>query len=251
MKRLERGYFTVKDFIKNHRTKEHVAMLEKTLEVYKREDAKYLNKHLVGYIEFLLNEKKPTASGYADFTEEQIVNLYYNGDFREHISYIYSVFATELEFNKKYGYSNPSDEVIDFWKNTYKYFENFAKEQNDKQFELHFAKKLFDKQPWKSDSYLGLSLELAELFSNSKDKKLAEYSMRIYSDCVGRIKDFDLRYTLLQKATKTSKTYKIDFDSSLNSAKADVDKIIAERKAAAEKRKAELEAKKTKAKTNK
>lgn len=134
MKRLERGCFTVKDFIKNHRTKEHVAMLKKTLEVYKREDAKYLNKHLVGYIEFLLNEKKPTASGYADFTEEQIVNLYYNGDFREHISYIYSVFATELEFNKKYGYSNPSDEVIDFWKNTYKYFENFAKEQNDKKY---------------------------------------------------------------------------------------------------------------------
>ena len=44
MKRLERGRFTVKDFIKNHRTKEHVAMLEKTLEVYKREDAKYSNK---------------------------------------------------------------------------------------------------------------------------------------------------------------------------------------------------------------
>ena len=141
------------------------------------------------------------------------------------------------------------DKIPDFallWK-----LSKLAKEQNDKQFELHFAKKLFDKQPWKSDSYLGLSLELADLFSNSKDKKLAEYSMRIYSDCVGRIKDFDLRYTLLQKATKTSKTYKIDFDSSLNSAKADVDKIIAERKAAAEKRKAELEAKKTKAKTNK
>jgi hypothetical protein len=56
MKRLERGRFTVKDFIKNHRTKEHVAMLEKTLEVYKREDAKFINQHIVGYIEFLLKK---------------------------------------------------------------------------------------------------------------------------------------------------------------------------------------------------
>ena len=134
MKRLERGRFTVKDFIENHRTKEHVAMLEKTLEVYKRKDAKFVNHYTVNSIEFLLTEKKPDARYYDGFTEEQILDLYYNYDFQEYVSSIYSVFASELDFYKKYGYPHPSDEVIDFWKNTYKYFENFAKEQDDKKY---------------------------------------------------------------------------------------------------------------------
>ena len=178
MKRLEIGRFTVKDFIKNHRTKEHIAMLEKTLEVYKREDAKFLNQHIIGYIEFLLNEKKPTARGCEDFTEEQILNLYYNCDFREHVSSIYSVFARELDFNKKYGYPNSSDEVIDFWKNTYKYFENFAKEQDDK--------KYWQKREI-SQNYVGEDIVITDLCYLSGDEDISheiEPPYDLYADTI-------------------------------------------------------------------
>lgn len=134
VKKLERNLFTVKDFIENHKTEKHVNMLEKTLELYKKYDAKDLNEYLVNKLEYLLYNKKPTHKVLCGFTVEQILNMYNAEDFRDYIRNIFDHFEMKLDFNKEFGYANPPDDVIEFWENTYEYFKDFAKKEDDKKY---------------------------------------------------------------------------------------------------------------------
>ena len=134
MKRLEREPFTVKDFIINFRTEENVNLLKKTLKLYKEHDAKYLNNCIVEKLEYLICNKKPTNKYFAQFTEQQIIDLCDNEPAIECFKYIFDVFEREIIFNKKYNYPCPPDDVIEFWRKTYKHFKELASRENSNKY---------------------------------------------------------------------------------------------------------------------
>ena len=134
MKLLNREPFTVKDFINNFKTEENVNLLKKTLKLYKEHDAKYLNNYIIEKLEYLIYNKKPSNKYFAQFTEQQIIDLCDNEPAIEYFKYIFDVFEIEMAFNKKYNYPCPPDDVIEFWHNTYKYFRELSSKENSNKY---------------------------------------------------------------------------------------------------------------------